>query len=781
VITLKKYLIVSGIALFFVIPNVSFSQTVDTTTSCLKIQSNMTYGLRDNSNVKSLQLFLVEQGYMNENLIKDTSGNFKSTFGTFGINTSTAVKEFQLDTIASVKKDYLDSGLTPLLSEEQKTGLVNGDFELSPATKLKNILVGRLTREKIAYITCHDVAVAAVDQSQVCDYAVPPTGCRYVAGVNYNKSTQCGMVLNCSTTIGTAATTGKTGVTVTNQGSGALIASATSCIVPTFVPGTSASFGDAANGTCNITLSWPNITTPLSLKNLKSRIAGYSAWSEINNLAEESLSSKSKVYAVGQDNVTVAITDVTGATLSTQTLSSSCAAGAVRDTSGSGKCLPSSSVSSSPTSSTYYNISVVKQGNGSGVIVSRSGIDCGPLCSKTLSSNDSTVTFSATPLSGSVFAGWSGEASSCGTSTSCTIPMVAAKNVVATFTVAPVTTSVGALCADGTYASLVVIGASTGCENHGGVAGTTSNTTLNTSTSVVSSPSSYKLSVSKQGSGSGVIISASQGVIMDCGPICTGVVPPTMSAVTLSAEPGTNSTFTTWAGDASICGSSKSCTLPITASKNIIAIFSSTLSSSSATPVLTWSKSTYVIGESISAVISGGNVKDTWACMDSPNGQTCRTSTSGWRKLGESGDAWVIQGGQIVLSNLSSSNYPAGTYTGYQRNGQYGAISEGSSFRLVAATPSSFLNSNVPVVLGDFASNISCINLSRDLHRGTESSSVTDLQKFLSQKGFLTDITGFYGDKTVEAVKDYQASKNLPVTGMVYDFTRQAISNDSCH
>lgn len=45
-----------------------------------------------------------------------------------------------------------------------------------------------------------------------------------------------------------------------------------------------------------------------------------------------------------------------------------------------------------------------------------------------------------------------------------------------------------------------------------------------------------------------------------------------------------------------------------------------------------------------------------------------------------------------------------------------------------------------------------------------------------------TDIdtsTGFYGDKNVEAVKDYQTSKGLPITGMVHDFTRQAIKAES--
>lgn len=74
-----------------------------------------------------------------------------------------------------------------------------------------------------------------------------------------------------------------------------------------------------------------------------------------------------------------------------------------------------------------------------------------------------------------------------------------------------------------------------------------------------------------------------------------------------------------------------------------------------------------------------------------------------------------------------------------------------------------------------------CVNLSRNLHRGAESTQVSDTQSFLYEKGFLTEEpSGFYGDKTVEAVKDYQASKGLPVTGMVYDFTRQSIKEETC-
>ena len=84
----------------------------------------------------------------------------------------------------------------------------------------------------------------------------------------------------------------------------------------------------------------------------------------------------------------------------------------------------------------------------------------------------------------------------------------------------------------------------------------------------------------------------------------------------------------------------------------------------------------------------------------------------------------------------------------------------------------------VPSVLGV---STACVDLPYNFHRGNESVSVKNLQSFLIAKGYMDgEVTGFYGDKTVEAVKDYQGAKGLPVTGMVYDFTRSAIKAESC-
>lgn len=75
----------------------------------------------------------------------------------------------------------------------------------------------------------------------------------------------------------------------------------------------------------------------------------------------------------------------------------------------------------------------------------------------------------------------------------------------------------------------------------------------------------------------------------------------------------------------------------------------------------------------------------------------------------------------------------------------------------------------------------SCVSIPTNLHRGSALPSVDKLQKFLNQKGLLqASSTGFFGDKTIEAVKAYQRSVGLKETGMVYDFTRRAISDETC-
>ena len=90
----------------------------------------------------------------------------------------------------------------------------------------------------------------------------------------------------------------------------------------------------------------------------------------------------------------------------------------------------------------------------------------------------------------------------------------------------------------------------------------------------------------------------------------------------------------------------------------------------------------------------------------------------------------------------------------------------------------SYIHERVPMVLGD---SVACVDIIRNLHRGDESILTKKLQVFLKEKRFLNgEVTGFYADKTVDAVSKYQRSKGLPETGMVYDFTRSAIKDETC-
>jgi hypothetical protein len=66
-----------------------------------------------------------------------------------------------------------------------------------------------------------------------------------------------------------------------------------------------------------------------------------------------------------------------------------------------------------------------------------------------------------------------------------------------------------------------------------------------------------------------------------------------------------------------------------------------------------------------------------------------------------------------------------------------------------------------------------------NLKYGQKNDSVAELQDFLADKGLLTSSpTGFFGLLTLKAVKAYQVSQNLPVTGFVGPMTRAIINKE---
>lgn len=90
-------------------------------------------------------------------------------------------------------------------------------------------------------------------------------------------------------------------------------------------------------------------------------------------------------------------------------------------------------------------------------------------------------------------------------------------------------------------------------------------------------------------------------------------------------------------------------------------------------------------------------------------------------------------------------------------------------------------NPSIPEGGSVLGASTMCVNLTRNFHRGDESEDTRLLQTFLNANEFMdSEISGFYGDKTVEAVKRYQRNRGLPESGMMYDFTRDAVRKDSC-
>ena len=161
-------------------------------------------------------------------------------------------------------------------------------------------------------------------------------------------------------------------------------------------------------------------------------------------------------------------------------------------------------------------LTVTNVGDGS-VRSSPGGIQCGIDCTEAYVQNTS-VTLTAVPASGSVFAGWSGACA--GRVTTCTLNMNAARSVTATFT-----------------------------------------------TPAGPGPVSYPLQVIPAGTGSGTVISSVAGI--NCGSDCIESYVAN-SQVTLTADANAGSMFTGWSG---ACTGTGSCVLTMDSGASVSATF----------------------------------------------------------------------------------------------------------------------------------------------------------------------------------------------------------------
>jgi uncharacterized repeat protein (TIGR02059 family) len=196
---------------------------------------------------------------------------------------------------------------------------------------------------------------------------------------------------------------------------------------------------------------------------------------------------------------------------------------------------------SSSTGGTGYSVTVVKLGTGSGIVTSSpGGIACGTTCAASFNSGD-TVTLTAAPdpsanvmlsgkltyVPGSAFVGWGGDCTGTGT---CVVTMAKAKNVTATF-------------------------------------------------NVDSTGSNYPLSITKAGTGTGVVTSDPAGI--NCGTVCTkSFTGGTLVALTAKTIQGSGNIFVGWLGD---CSGTGTCVVRMDRAQDVTATFDSTAISSKKT------------------------------------------------------------------------------------------------------------------------------------------------------------------------------------------------------
>jgi hypothetical protein len=244
-----------------------------------------------------------------------------------------------------------------------------------------------------------------------------------------------------------------------------------------------------------------------------------------------------------------------------------------------------------------FKLTVKKTGTGSGTVTSSpAGIECGSTCTAEFEEGKE-VTLSASPATGSIFAGWSG--SGCSGTGTCKVTMSTAKEVTATFTLeqhlltvtkegsgsgkvtsSPAGIDCGSTCSalfdHGTEVTLSqeaasgseFVGWGGACSGTGACKVTISEAKEVKATFNLKATPKFKLTVKEEGTGSGTVTSSPAGI--ECPPTCSAEFEEGKE-VTLSASPAGGSEFAGWSGSG--CSGTGSCKVTMTAAKEVTATF----------------------------------------------------------------------------------------------------------------------------------------------------------------------------------------------------------------
>ena len=312
---------------------------------------------------------------------------------------------------------------------------------------------------------------------------------------------------------------------------------------------------------------------------------------------------------------------------------------------------------------------VTKSGAGSGLVTSSPwGIECGTACAAPFSQGQE-VTLTATADYGSNFTGWTG--GGCSGTGACQVTITSDITVSAGFALksytltatttgpgsgtlsAPGLACTGATCT-GTYiyktpvtitakpaASFICVW--TGCGSASGNTCTV-NMTSNKSVTARFVSSTYTLTATRKGSGTGTLSAPS---LVCTGATCSATYPYN-TIVTVTANPATGSTFTGWTG----CDSTRqnTCILTMSSNKNVTATFTintytltatrtgsgtGTFSGSGLKCTGTTCTGTYPYNTvvNVRAVPAAGSVFAGWTGCDSASGDSCTVTMAGSRTI----------------------------------------------------------------------------------------------------------------------------------------------------